>query len=124
MAPGRSDISGGSAGRDLVNAICAGHPGAEWSDPWGDGHDAWKIGGKMFACMGSASGGVSVKTDSIETAEILINIGVGRKAPYFHRSWINIPLDADEDELRLRIADSYRIIRSGLSRKVQADLDR
>ena len=39
-------------GRDLVNAICAGFPGAEVSDPWGGGHDAWKVGGKMFACVG------------------------------------------------------------------------
>ncbi len=117
------DRSGGSGGRDLINAICARFPGAEQSDPWGDGHDAWKVGGKMFACMGAASGGVSVKTDSIETAELLISIGVGRRAPYFHRSWINIPLDAAEDELRHRIADSYRIIRSGLSRKMQTSLE-
>ena len=39
--------------RDLVNAICAGFPGAEVSDPWGGGHDAWKVGGKMFACVGA-----------------------------------------------------------------------
>jgi hypothetical protein len=36
--------------RELVNAICRTFPGAEMSDPWGGGHDAWKVGGKMFAC--------------------------------------------------------------------------
>ena len=77
--------------RDLVNSICKDFPGAEVSDPWGGGHDAWKVGGKMFACIGAVTPGVSVKTDSIETAEMLIDAGVGVKAPYFHRSWVNLP---------------------------------
>ena len=109
--------------RDRVNEICRAFPGAEVSDPWGGGHDAWKVGGKMFACIGSATQGVSVKTDSIETAEMLIEFGAGRKAPYFHRSWINIPSDLPEDELRHRLAESYRIVRSGLTKKAQASLD-
>ena len=75
--------------RATVNAICQTFPGAEVSDPWGGGHDAWKVGGKMFACIGSKIPGVAIKTDSIETAEMLIEMGVGRNAPYFHRSWIN-----------------------------------
>ena len=77
--------------RKIVNAICRTFPGAEVSDPWGGGHDAWKVGGKMFACIGAVMPGVSVKTDSIETAEMLIEAGIGVKAPYFHRSWINLP---------------------------------
>ena len=109
--------------RDRVNEICRAFPGAEVSDPWGGGHDAWKVGGKMFACIGSVAPGVSVKTDSIETAEMLIEFGVGRKAPYFHRSWINISSDLPEEELRHRLAESYRIVRSGLTKKTQASLD-
>jgi len=35
--------------RKLVNAVCQTFPGATVSDPWGGGHDAWKVGGKMFA---------------------------------------------------------------------------
>jgi predicted DNA-binding protein (MmcQ/YjbR family) len=54
--------------RKKVNAICRRLPGAEVSDPWGGGHDAWKVGGKMFACIGAVMPGVSVKTDSTETA--------------------------------------------------------
>ena len=109
-------------GRDRINAICKAFPGAEWSDPWGGGHDAWKVGGKMFACIGAVMPGVSVKTDSIETAEMLIEMGVGVKAPYFHRSWINLPFDAAEDELRHRLAASYRLIRATLPKKLQATL--
>ena len=108
--------------RATVNALCRTFPGAEQSDPWSGGHDAWKVGGKMFACIGSKLPGVAVKTDSVETAAMLIELGVGRKAPYFHRSWISIPWDMPEDELRHRLAASYRIVRSGLTRKARAGL--
>lgn len=108
--------------RDTVNTICAALPGAELSDPFGGGHDAWKVGGKMFACIGSQNTGVSVKTDSIETAQMLIDAGVGVKAPYFHRSWIHLPLESDPEELRHRILVSYDIVRSGLTKKLQASL--
>jgi predicted DNA-binding protein (MmcQ/YjbR family) len=108
--------------RKSVNAICKTFPGAEVSDPWGGGHDAWKVAGKMFACIGSMTPGVSIKTDSIETAQMLIEMGVGVKAPYFHRSWINLPFDTPKAELRERLANSYRLVRAGLPKKVQATL--
>jgi predicted DNA-binding protein (MmcQ/YjbR family) len=108
--------------RKLVNAICRTFPGAQVSDPWGGGHDAWKVGGKMFACIGAVMPGVSVKCDSVETAEMLIEAGVGVKAPYFHRSWINLPWGTAEDELRHRLKASYRLVRAGLTKKAQAQL--
>ena len=110
-------------GRELINSICRDFPGAELSDPWGGGHDAWKVGGKMFACIGSVLPGVSVKTDSIETAEMLIAAEVGKKAPYFHRSWILLPFEAPEEELRHRLRQSYKIVRATLTKKAQAKLD-
>ncbi len=108
--------------RKSINVICRKFPGAEVSDPWGGGHDAWKVGGKMFACIGAITPGVSVKTDSIETAQMLIDAGVGSKAPYFHRSWILLPFDTPNDELRHRLTQSYLIIRKGLTKKTQAAL--
>jgi predicted DNA-binding protein (MmcQ/YjbR family) len=108
--------------RKTVNDICKTFPGAEVSDPWGGGHDAWKVGGKMFASMGAIMEGVSIKTDSIETAQMLIEAGVGVKAPYFHRSWINISWDMEEEELRQRLAGSYGLIRASLPKKAQAEL--
>lgn len=108
--------------RNRVNAICTEFPGADVSDPWGGGHDAWKVGGKMFACIGSVTPGVSVKTESIEMAEILIEAGVASKAPYFHRSWVQLPFETAEDELQHRVAQSYKIVRSSLTKKVQATL--
>lgn len=108
--------------RPLVNAICATFPGAEVSDPWGGGHDAWKVGGKMFASVGAVQTGVSVKTDSAETAAMLIEMGLAVRAPYFHRSWVHLPAGTAEDELRHRLESSYRIIRAGLPKRVQAEL--
>ena len=105
--------------RDRINAICRTLPGAEQSDPWGGGHDAWKVGGKMFACIGAVQPGVAVKTDSIETAQMLIEAGAGAKAPYFHRSWLLLPFDTPDDDLRHRLTESYRIVRKGLTKKAQ-----
>lgn len=108
--------------RDLVNAFCARLPGAEVSDPWGGGHDAWKVGGKMFACVGAVLPGVSVKTDSVETAQMLIAAGVAAKAPYFHASWVNVPWTAGEEELRHRLSRSYALVRAALPKRIQAML--
>ena len=73
--------------RALVNTLCAQHPGATASDPTTE-LDSWKVGGKMFACFGERINGVALKTDSIDTAMMLIDAGVATKAPYFHRSWV------------------------------------
>ena len=108
--------------RETVNQICATYPGAEVSDPWGGGHDAWKVGGKMFACIGMMNDGVSVKTDSIETAQMLIDAGVGTKAPYFHRSWIRLPWDTDPEELNHRLQVSYDLVFGKLTKKAQAEI--
>jgi len=118
--------------RKLTHKICAELPGAEVSDPWknfnekagdgGEGHDAWKIGGKMFACVGTKLPGVSVKTDSIETAQMLIDVEIGTKAPYFHRSWVLLNEGVEEDELRHRLTNAYKIIRGKLTKKAQAAL--
>ncbi len=109
--------------RALVNRICATFPGAEVSDPWGGGHDAWKVGGKMFACIGAMREGVSVKCPDVETARVLIDLGRAEKAPYFHASWVYVPEGAmDEGELRHRLSVGYDVIRKGLTKKAQAEL--
>jgi len=76
----------------------------------------------MFACIGTANDGVSVKTPDIETAQMLIDAGVGVKAPYFHRSWIRLRFDGDQDELTHRLTASYDLVRASLTKKAQAAL--
>lgn len=108
--------------RDLVNKICAEMPGAVLSDPTQE-LDSWKVGGKMFTCFGERIDGFCVKTDSVETAHMLIDAGAATKAPYFHSSWVLISMESDADELRHRIKTSYDIVKGGLPKKVQAALD-
>lgn len=102
--------------RSEIDAFCATLPGATAADPTTE-LDSWKVGGKMFATFGIKFDGVSVKTDSIATAAMLIDAGVGKKAPYFHASWILMPFDADPDELRHRLRSSYEIVVKGLPKK-------
>lgn len=110
--------------RAIVNAHAATLPGASVSDPWGGGHDTWKVGGKMFAGVGAMDDhGVDVKTADVETAMLLIEMGVARRAKYLHASWVTIPFGViPEEELRQRISESYGLIRSKLPKKVQAGL--
>lgn len=109
--------------RAFVNAFCAGLPGAEVSQPFGPDHDCWKVGGKMFAIIGQMGDGVSVKTDHVETAGLLIETGRAIRAPYLHASWARFPFGRVTDaELQDRIRDSYRRIRASLAKKVQATL--
>ncbi len=108
--------------REFVNNVCAGMPGAEWSDPWGGGHDCWKIGGKIFAVIGTTDEAVSVKTTGAETAELLIETGVAMRAKYLHKSWVAVPLDSAPDELAHRVRVSYKIIRDALPKRVRDEL--
>ena len=113
--------------RTFVNEFCATLPGAEHSDPWGGGHDAWKVGGKLFAVVGATDEAVSVKCRDTETAQLLIELGRAERAPYLHRSWVRIPLGTrcaiDQDELAERLSTSYGLIRAALPKKVQSKLD-
>ncbi|WP_298494387.1 MmcQ/YjbR family DNA-binding protein [uncultured Maritimibacter sp.] len=109
--------------REIVNAICAAYPGAEVSDPWGGGHDAWKVGGKMFASVGAMGTGVAVKCPDVETADMLKDAGVAQKAPYFHKSWVLLPFGpTSEEEYAHRLRVSYDTIRASLPKKAQAAL--
>ena len=113
--------------RAFVNEFCAALPGAEHSDPWGGGHDAWKVGGKLFAVVGARDEAVSVKCRDPEAAQLLIELGRAERAPYFHRSWVRIPLDdrctIEADELADRLSTSYDLIRATLPKKVRSQLD-
>ena len=107
--------------RPDFDSLCADLPGAMLS---GAGElDAWKVGGKMFACFGHVDQRatniekVSVKCPDVDTAEMLIDAGAARKAAYFHRSWVTLDLaQLDEDEARHRIAVSYDTIRGSLKK--------
>jgi predicted DNA-binding protein (MmcQ/YjbR family) len=54
---------------------------------------------------------------------LLIETGRAIRAPYLHASWARFPFGRVEDnELKDRITTSYRLIRAGLPKKLQAGL--
>jgi len=112
-----------TAFRESVAAICRPLPGVEVSDPWGGGHDAWKVGGKMFALIGAIVQGVAVKCPDIETAEMLKEAGVAENAPYLHKSWVRLPEQTGADELKHRLLVSYDLVRAKLPAAIRKSLD-
>ena len=84
------------------------------------------VGGKLFAVIGAVDDAVSVKRRDVEAAQLLIELGRAERAPYFHRSWVRIPLGegcpVEKDELAERLLSSYRLVRAMLSKKVRRDL--
>jgi len=110
--------------RDDVNAHCATMPGAELSDPWGGGHDCWKVAGKMFALMGTMNVGVSIKCADAGEAAMLIESGHAERAPYLARGgWVLVRWgEMDGNELCQRLTRSYLTVRRGLPKRVQASL--
>ena len=109
--------------REIVDTICAALPGAWFASHHDGGLDAWKVGDKMFATIGMANDGVSVKCADVETAQMLIDAGAAIRAKYFHRSWVRLPFGAsDPDLLRDRIHISYGLIRTSLPKRAQATL--
>lgn len=106
-----------------IDTICAGFPGAVRAAPSEGEIESWKVGGKMFACFAASRDGVTVKTASVEAAAFLIEIGIGRKARYFHRSWVLLPFSLeDEEELAHRLKTSYDLIVGKLTKAARAAL--
>lgn len=101
--------------RERCLAIAGGWPGVVHATAVNE-LPSLKVGGKMFATFGHVDPGVSVKTDSTDTAAMLIDAGVAGRAPYFHRSWVRLPEAVTEDELRHRLGLSYDLVRASLKK--------
>ena len=106
-----------------IGKTCLALPGVTLDHPFGDHHDAYRIGGKMFVMVGD-QGGVSFKVSDI-AYEILTETGKARPAPYLARAkWVNLPEpDAwDGEELAEHFAIAHRIVAAKLTKKARAEL--
>ena len=109
--------------RSFTDTFCAALPGSQWASHTQGSHDCWKVGDKVYAQIGMRNDGVSVKTPSIEDANLLVEMERAIRAPYFHKSWVRIPwASVPEDELRDRLLTSYTLVRGSLTKKLQAKL--
>ena len=109
--------------RAEVGKVCLALPGATLDHPFGDHHDAYRIGGKMFAMVGEM-GGISFKVSDI-AYEVLTEDGRARPAPYMARNkWVNLPRidDWPDDELAEHLAIAHSIVAAKLTRKARAAL--
>ncbi len=109
--------------REGVKRVCMALPGVTLDHPWDPDHDAYKVGGKMFAVIGSM-GGISFKVSDI-AYEVLTETGHARPAPYMARAkWVNLndPNDWPEEELADHLKSAHAIIAGKLTRKVRREL--
>ena len=106
-----------------VGKVCLALPGATLDHPFGDHHDAYRVGGKMFAMVGER-GGISFKVSDI-AYEVLTGSGRARPAPYLARAkWVNLERidDWPDDELAEHLAIAHGIVAAKLTRKARAGL--
>jgi predicted DNA-binding protein (MmcQ/YjbR family) len=109
--------------RTGVGKVCLALPGATLDHPFGDDHDAYRVGGKMF-CMVGAMGGVSFKVSDIAFA-VLTEEGRARPAPYLARAkWVNLAEIGQwpDDDLADHLAIAHGIVAGKLPKKQRAAL--
>lgn len=106
-----------------VGRVCLALPQATLDHPFGEDHDTYKVGGKMFAMVGG-EGGVSFKVSDI-AYEVLTESGRARPAPYMARAkWVHLddPADWPDDDLADHLASAHALIVGKLTKKARADL--
>ncbi len=106
---------------DLV-AYCLAKPGAVPDEPW-EGDLVAKVGGKIFAFLGSGGLGVKCGRDADEAAELRQRFpdSVTRSAYIGQHGWNRIELDGaiDDDELRELVDVSYEMIVAKLPKRLR-----
>ena len=109
--------------REGVGKVCLALPAATLDHPFGDDHDAYRVGGKMF-CMVGAMGCISFKVSDI-AYEVLTESGHARPAPYMARNkWVNLPRidDWPDDELAEHLITAHALIAAKLTKKRRLEL--
>jgi predicted DNA-binding protein (MmcQ/YjbR family) len=109
--------------RQAIRAACLAFPAAMLDHPWGEDHDAYKVGGKMFAIVGG-TGGLSFKASRI-AFEVLTETGRARPAPYLARAgWLHLD-DPDawpDEELADHLRVAHALVASKLPKKLRTEL--
>ncbi len=113
--------------QDDFNAYCRSLPATTHVVQWG-GADVWKVGGKVFAIGGWGDDEPAFTFKAGDVAFELLREQPGlRPAPYLASrgfKWIQhyaAPGLSDGD-LKLYLAESHRIVASGLTKKKQREL--
>jgi predicted DNA-binding protein (MmcQ/YjbR family) len=110
------------------NGFCELLPHSSYVVQWGGAH-VWKIGGKFFAIGGWQKGdtfGVTFKCSAM-SFQVLQDLSGCRPAPYLASrgmKWIQRISDEelDDEGLKAYLAESYRLVFAGLTKKLQNEL--
>jgi predicted DNA-binding protein (MmcQ/YjbR family) len=113
---------------DQYNRYCASLHAATLVVQWGGAH-VWKVGGKVFAIGGWDDGRslfVTFKCSEMSFALLKEQPGC-RPAPYLASrgmSWIQRVSDESMDDAALKdyLTESHRLVASGLTRRVKAEI--
>lgn len=109
--------------RAAIGRTCLALPGATLDHPFGDDHDAYRVGGKMFAIVGGTDG-LSFKATDI-AFEVLTESGRAIPAPYLARGkWVHLadPEAWPDDELADHLKIAHGLIAARLTKKARAEL--
>jgi len=108
---------------DAFDAACRALPAVTMDVQWGEDH-VYKIGGKMFAVIGPAEHGVSLKVSDI-AYEALVESGAARPAPYLARAkWVRFDSLAAQDDAEMAgwLANAHALVAAKLTRAVRRSL--
>ena len=109
--------------REGVKRFCLSLPAATLDHPFGEDHDAYRVGGKMFAIMGGM-GGLSFKVTDI-AYEVLTETGRAAPAPYLARAkWVHLadPADWPDEDLADHLRTAHGVIAGKLTKKTRREL--
>ncbi|MFZ5669461.1 MAG: MmcQ/YjbR family DNA-binding protein [Pseudomonadota bacterium] len=100
-----------------------GLPGVTVEQPW-EGHDVYKVGGRMFAVYSPGNDSFSFKASDI-AFEVLTGTGPGKPAPYLARAkwvWFASLQARDEAEVADWLRTAHGLVAARLTRKARAAL--
>ncbi|MFY8164835.1 MAG: MmcQ/YjbR family DNA-binding protein [Brevundimonas sp.] len=106
-----------------VGKVCLALPATTLDHPFGDDHDVYKVGGRMFALVGGM-GGLSFKVSDI-AFEVLTEDGRAKPAPFLPRANggnLVDPADWPDAELAEHLAIAHGIVAAKLTKKARAAL--
>ena len=112
---------------EAYNDFCRSLPHTTHVVQWGGAH-VWKVGGKVFAIGWPESDGMLVTFKCSEMSyDLLKEMSGCRPAPYLASrgmKWIQRtgPESLDDAALRDYVAESHRIVSSGLPKRLQSEL--
>lgn len=105
---------------DALRALCLSFPGAVETQPFGEGVWVPKVGGKMFAIVGTHGGGPSISLKAEPALVESLQDSYEAIGPGYHlnkRHWVTCAADRLDDALLHDLAeDSYDLVVDGLPR--------